>query len=64
MYVCICKGITDSQIQQALEAGADYKDLREQLGVATDCGQCAGHCKEMVKNCSPLGVEIYEANAA
>ncbi|MFY0640306.1 MAG: (2Fe-2S)-binding protein [Bermanella sp.] len=49
MYVCLCKGITERQVQQAIDNGADYKALREELGVAGDCGQCGNICKEMVK---------------
>ena len=49
MYVCLCKGITDSQVQTAIENGADYKTLREDLGIAMECGQCGNTCKEMMK---------------
>lgn len=62
MYICLCKGITDSQIQTAINNGADYKTLREELGVATDCGQCGNSCKDMVK--SQQGVQFYSASAA
>ncbi len=42
MYVCICNAVTDKQIRRAADAGArDLRDLRQQLGVATGCGQCA-----------------------
>ncbi len=42
MYICICKGITDRQIRQAVNDGAaSLKDLRKQLGVASQCGKCA-----------------------
>ena len=64
MYVCICKGVTDSQIQQALDQGADYKSLREEFGVATDCGQCGNYCKQMIKDHTASGVQYYEATAA
>ena len=41
MYVCICKGITDSQIRAAVEDGAtSLCELRNTLGVASRCGQC------------------------
>jgi len=49
MYVCLCKGITERQVQQAIDNGADYKSLREELGVASDCGQCGNTCKQMLK---------------
>jgi bacterioferritin-associated ferredoxin len=42
MYVCICKGVTDSQIHEAIGRGARrLEDLSRDLGVATGCGQCA-----------------------
>ena len=44
MYVCICKGVTDSQIRDAVCDGAtSLKDLSRELGVATGCGKC-GQC--------------------
>jgi len=63
MYVCICKGITDSQVQQAIDNGADYKDLRQDLGIATDCGQCGSICKNMVSK-SKQTCAFYEVIAA
>ncbi len=42
MYVCICKKVTDRQIRQAVRRGAHrMRDLREALGVASECGKCA-----------------------
>ncbi|MDD3517651.1 MAG: bacterioferritin-associated ferredoxin [Chromatiales bacterium] len=44
MYICICKGVTDRQIRHAVENGAaSMRELREQLGVCSDCGKC-GQC--------------------
>jgi len=65
MYVCLCKGITDSQVQEAIDNGADYKALREQLGIAQDCGQCGNTCKEMIKqNQNRQPCDFYEAQVA
>ena len=42
MYVCICRAVTERQIAGAARAGArTLKDLRRELGVASECGQCA-----------------------
>jgi bacterioferritin-associated ferredoxin len=60
MYICLCKGITDRQVQTAISNGADYKTLRNDLGVATDCGQCGNSCKDMVK--SNEGVQFFSAS--
>ena len=42
MYVCICNSITDKQIRRAAKSGVDnLYELREALGVASNCGTCA-----------------------
>jgi len=50
MYVCICKGVTDRDIQDAASRGArTVKDLRRELGVASDCGKCASCAREVLR---------------
>lgn len=50
MYVCLCKGITDSQIRGAIAAGAtDYPELRRALGLSSQCGRCAVHAREIFR---------------
>ena len=42
MYVCICRSVTDSQIRESVQQGCcTMRDLRNCLGVATQCGRCA-----------------------
>ncbi len=42
MYVCICKAVTERQIEDAVARGAHcLKDLKHELGVASECGKCA-----------------------
>jgi len=49
MYVCICKGVTDRDIQEAASRGLrTLKDLRRELGVASDCGKCASCAREVL----------------
>jgi bacterioferritin-associated ferredoxin len=51
MYVCLCKGITDSQIRDAVYDGANsLRDIRYQLGVAMQCGKCACLAKDVIKD--------------
>ncbi len=46
MYVCVCKGVTDGQIRQAVREGAStMRELSARLGVATGCGRCASHAR-------------------
>jgi bacterioferritin-associated ferredoxin len=50
MYVCICKGITDTQIRAAVEDGASsMRDVRNTLGVASQCGKCGIMTREIVR---------------
>lgn len=51
MYICICRGITDHQIRRAISEGAcgNYREVRETLGVAGQCGKCACATKQIVQ---------------
>lgn len=41
MYVCICKAVTDKQIQEYRQQGVNsFRELRECTGIATQCGKC------------------------
>jgi bacterioferritin-associated ferredoxin len=49
MYVCICNGVTDLDIRAAAARGArTVKDLRRELGVASECGKCASCAHEVL----------------
>lgn len=49
MYVCVCKGITDHQIKDAIYAGATtVGKLRKALGVASQCGKCTCLTRELI----------------
>ncbi|MBI1394829.1 MAG: hypothetical protein GC151_02525 [Betaproteobacteria bacterium] len=49
MYVCVCQGVTDRQIREAIQDGASsMRKLRQELGVASCCGRCAPHAKELL----------------
>jgi len=50
MYICICNKVTDTQIKNAVDEGAStIDDLRTELGVASQCGQC-GNCAKTLIN--------------
>lgn len=51
MYVCLCKGVTDSAIRDAVDTGAEsLRQVRDQLGVATQCGKCACLAREIISD--------------
>lgn len=51
MYVCLCHNVTDTKIRHLVrtEGVTSMRELREQLGVATQCGKCA-QCAKHVLN--------------
>ena len=51
MYVCLCKAVSESEVLDAIDAGAaSVEALSEQLGVATGCGCCREHAEELVRH--------------
>ena len=52
MFVCICKQVTDGQIQEAVTNGAaSFSDVQSKLGVATQCGECMNHARKCMRQC-------------
>ena len=50
MYVCLCKGITDTQIRAAIQEGANsFTKVRNTLGVASQCGKCGILTREILR---------------
>jgi bacterioferritin-associated ferredoxin len=50
MYVCLCEGVTDNQIREAIFEGCcSYRDVRTALGVGGQCGKCACLAKQVVR---------------
>lgn len=49
MYVCLCRGITDQDIKDAMQNGAEsIRDLREMLDLGTCCGRCVPEAKTII----------------
>ncbi|CAH0150091.1 MULTISPECIES: bacterioferritin-associated ferredoxin [Pseudomonas] len=62
MYVCLCEGVTDGQIREAIYEGCcSYREVRETLGVASQCGKCACLAKQVVRE--TLG-EVQQSQVA
>jgi bacterioferritin-associated ferredoxin len=64
MYVCICNGVTDGDIREAAARGArTVKDLRRELGVASDCGKCVTCAHEVLceSRCKPALAQGLQA---
>ena len=50
MYICLCKGITDQQLQEAQKQSKSLKDLCKTLGLGSDCGSCIQEASQYVNN--------------
>ncbi|HLV49178.1 MAG TPA: bacterioferritin-associated ferredoxin [Aliidiomarina sp.] len=49
MYVCLCKGVTDKDIEQAAEQGCrSLRELKNNFGLGSQCGRCTGHAREVL----------------
>lgn len=51
MYVCVCQAVTDRQIREAICKGVacSVRDLKNHLGVASECGRCAQCAHSLVR---------------
>ncbi|MEG3639343.1 (2Fe-2S)-binding protein [Magnetococcus sp. PR-3] len=50
MYICVCKGVTNRQIQKELDKGGrKVRELHDSLGVTGQCGRCGNCVKRMLK---------------
>lgn len=50
MYVCLCRAVTDGQINNAVqEQGCcSFREVRDALGVGTQCGQCVPMTRDII----------------
>lgn len=49
MFICICNGVTEGQIQQAVAQGASsVRELNQQLSVASCCGKCVSATRQLI----------------
>ena len=52
MYVCICNGVTDSQIRQAAANGCrEVSELTMRTGCGATCGSCLDMAAGMLDDC-------------
>ncbi|WP_133470966.1 (2Fe-2S)-binding protein [Paraglaciecola marina] len=52
MYVCLCHGITDKAIQQAVreDGVGNMRQLKKKLNVGSQCGKCVQLAQTIIDN--------------
>jgi bacterioferritin-associated ferredoxin len=61
MYVCVCLAVTDKEVAEAIDSGADNVDaVTRACGAGGDCGSCHAMIGEMIdqRGCSGTDVLI------
>lgn len=48
MYVCICKAITDKQLEDAQKSSMSLREVCNNLGLGSECGACIQEAVEIV----------------
>ncbi|MBS3797824.1 MULTISPECIES: (2Fe-2S)-binding protein [unclassified Pseudoalteromonas] len=49
MYICLCHGVSDKKIEQAIDQGArSMRDLSSELKVGSQCGKCCNCAKKIL----------------
>jgi bacterioferritin-associated ferredoxin len=50
MYVCVCRAVTEREIQKAIEGGArTVEAVTEACCAGDDCGSCHAQIEEMIE---------------
>ena len=50
MFVCLCKSVTDHDINDAVENGVtSFAAMQDRLAVSTICGACTCEVKNIIK---------------
>ncbi len=52
MIICVCRRVSDRELARHARAGMSFDDIQFEVGVATQCGQCEHHARDVVAQCS------------
>ncbi len=68
MYVCICHGVTEKDIQKAAKQGANsLQDIKSMTGCGTGCGSCVELAAEVLQahhnKSTPDFLQILQPNS-
>ena len=50
MYVCVCRAVTDKQVERVIDGGAaSVEEVTRACGAGGDCGGCRGRIGDMIE---------------
>ncbi len=49
MYICICKAITEKQLEDAQKSAMSLREICNNLGLGSECGACVQDAVQMIK---------------
>lgn len=65
MNLCMCKGVTDQQIRQAVAQGArTMGEISARFGVGIECGKCLHDVQQFLEGCLAETVLVSTTSAA
>lgn len=65
MYVCLCHGVTDSEIRDAAVAGCEgMPELMMRTGCGSSCGCCVETASGLLEEVRAASAEAPDAGAA
>jgi bacterioferritin-associated ferredoxin len=54
MILCLCRGVTDREVAEAVERGAStVSEVRRACGAGTECGTCLADIREHLQASGP-----------
>jgi bacterioferritin-associated ferredoxin len=63
MYVCVCRAVTDKQVTEAIEGGAEtVAEVTRVCEAGGDCGACHQKIEDMIEDgCSKRRLQVVRA---
>jgi bacterioferritin-associated ferredoxin len=58
MIVCMCRGVSDGQLREAVRAGKTLEDVMRATGAGTECGCCLPAMARIVAAARAEGVAL------
>ena len=48
MYICVCKAITEKQLEEAKKKSKNLREIYKNLGLGSECGTCIDDALEVL----------------